>query len=77
MKREIEIFDKLSEDLVGTVELQIPKEILFNYYKDYVKSDTALVLDYDIKECDAAFYKKYSTIEFDFLKKDYFLSCHK
>ena len=76
MKREIEIFNKKSEKLVGVIELQISDEVLFNYYKDYIKDDTSLVFDYDIKECDIDFYKNYTSIKFDFSKNDYFLSCH-
>ena len=62
MKREIEIFNKKSEKLVGVIELQISDEVLFNYYKDYIKDDTSLVFDYDIKECDIDFYKNYTGV---------------
>ena len=35
IQREIEIFDKKNEELVSIVDVFIPDDVLFNYYKDY------------------------------------------
>ncbi|MGN0728449.1 DUF7683 domain-containing protein [Treponema sp.] len=75
IQREIEIFDKKNEELISILEVFIPDEVLFNYYKDYREEDPCLFYSYEIYEKDRAFYSKYITIEFDFIKYDYFLSC--
>ena len=37
IQREIEIFDKKNEELVSIVDVFIPDDVLFNYYKDYTE----------------------------------------
>lgn len=75
IQREIEIFDKKNEELVSIVDVFIPDDVLFNYYKDYTEKDPFLFYSYEIYEKDRDFYSKYISMDFDFVKYDYVLSC--
>ena len=75
IQRIIEIYDKKSDELKSTVTLVIPDEVLFRYYKNFLKDDPLLFYSYDITNNDADFYKQYASVDFDFVNNDYFLSC--
>jgi len=75
MKRQILIFDKKTEALKYALDLTIPNSDILAYYKEFVQEDSSLIYEYEISNKDVAFYKQYMTIDFDFDKNDYFLSC--
>lgn len=75
IKRRIEEFDKKTEELKSTIDLVIPDEVLFRYYKNFLKDDPLLIYDYDITDKDVNFYRQYISMNFDFANNDYFLSC--
>lgn len=75
MRREIAAFDKKTEVLNFYIKITIPDEILFEYFKEYVKDDPLLIYEYEISKKDSLFFKKHMSIDFDFDKNDYFLSC--
>ena len=75
IQRTIEVFDKKTEELKSSIDLAIPNEVLFSYYRDFLKDDPLLIYSYDITNNDTDFYKKYVSLDFDFVNNDYFLSC--
>ena len=75
MKRSIQVFDKKTEEYSCSIDIAIPAEKILNYYKDMLIEDPMLIYEYEIKKADIEFYKRYVTIDFEFDKFDYFLSC--
>ena len=74
IKRIIEEFDKKTEELKYTMDLVIPDEVLFRYYKNFLKDDPLLIYDYDITDNDVNFYRQYISMNFDFVNNDYMIS---
>ena len=75
MMRRIQVFDKKTEEYKFSVDLTIPDKVILEHYKEFIAEDPQLIYEYEIKNKDAEFYKSYLSIEFDFNKNDYFLSC--
>lgn len=75
MTRQIQVFDKISEKYKFSINLTIPDKVILEHYKEFIAEDPQLIYEYEIKNKDAEFYKSYLSIEFDFNKNDYFLSC--
>lgn len=73
--RKIVFFDKISEEYQGSVELKINDLDLFSHYKQYIKEDPNLFLEYPIHENEEHFFHHYVSLKFDFNRYDYFLSC--
>ena len=75
MMRLIQVFDKKSEEYKFSVDLTIPDKVILEHYKEFIAEDSQLIYEYEIKNEDVEFYNNYLSIEFDFDKNDYFLSC--
>ena len=75
MKRQIQVFDKKTEEYKFSVDLTIPDKVILEHYKEFIAEDPQLIYEYEIKNEDVEFYNNYLSIEFDFDKNDYFLSC--
>lgn len=75
MMRRIQVFDKKSEKYKFSVDLTIPDKVILEHYKEFIAEDSQLIYEYEIKNEDVEFYNNYLSIEFDFDKNDYFLSC--
>jgi len=75
MMRRIQVFDKKTEEYKFSVDLTIPDKVILEHYKEFIAEDSQLIYEYQIKNEDVEFYNNYLSIEFDFDKNDYFLSC--
>ena len=75
IQREIEVFDKKTENLVSIINITIPDEDLFCYFSEYVKKDPFLYYSYDLSIQDIIFFKKYISLDFKIDIYDYVLSC--
>ena len=73
--RRIQVFDKKTEEYKFSVDLTIPDKVILEHYKEFIAEDSQLIYEYQIKNEDVEFYNNYLSIEFDFDKNDYFLSC--
>ena len=75
MTRQIQVFDKISEKYKFSIDLTISDKVILEHYKEFIAEDSQLIYEYEIKNEDVEFYNNYLSIEFDFDKNDYFLSC--
>lgn len=71
MTRVIRYFDKVDESYVGEVQLDVPLSLLQEFFG--IDADNPMYDCYPIEKTQEAFFKKHSSIDFDFERFEYFL----
>jgi len=74
--RGIEIFDKIKEDYIGFIQLNVSFETLSKKYYNELRYDPELCYDYEITINDEIFYKNIINYNFEFDKYSYYLTCY-
>lgn len=75
MRRQINIFDKVTEEYIKSLDLENCDDELKKHYQSILLEDPNLIYEYEIEEKDVDFFEKLIHQKIDRDRYCYFLSC--